>query len=124
VGWYRQRVQISLVGWTKICSPISKGGLGSKIYSCLNELSWGSGYGTMLLRERLCRKWQSILYMGTLILNISCGLGGVLIKLVDRMGLVSQKISRGIEGSFLDILVLWWEMVLMLDFGITCGVGT
>jgi hypothetical protein len=52
-GGIGKEFKFHLVGWNKVCSPISKGVWGSEIYSCLIELSWGSGYGNMLLRERL-----------------------------------------------------------------------
>jgi hypothetical protein len=48
VGGISEEFKFHLVGWNKVCSPISKEGWGSKIYSYLIELSFGSGHGAML----------------------------------------------------------------------------
>jgi hypothetical protein len=54
----------------------------------------------------------------------ACGVGGVLMSLSVRMGWGFGGISGGIEGYFQVMLGLRWEMVLMLNIGMICGVGT
>jgi hypothetical protein len=53
----------------------------------------------------------------------ACGMGGVLMRSMGRMGLVFGKTSRGPGRSFLNKLVLRWGMVRRLDLGMTYGVG-
>lgn len=49
--------------------------------------------------------------------------GGILVRLIDRMGLIYLNLSGRVEGNSLNIVDLRWRMVLILDFGMPCGVG-
>lgn len=48
-------------------------------------------------------------------------LGGVLVRLMGRMGLVFKNLSRRVGGNSLNTLDLGWGMVLRLDFGMMCS---
>jgi len=51
-------------------------------------------------------------------------MGDVLVRLMDRMGLVFGNFSGRVGGNSLDTLDLRWGMIPRLDFGMMCGVGS
>jgi hypothetical protein len=58
------------------------------------------------------------------ILNLAtCGLGGVQMRFMGRIGWGYRSVSRGFRGSFIVILDWRLVMALQLDSGMMYGVG-
>jgi hypothetical protein len=50
-GGLGEKFKFYLVSWSKVCSPIFKGGLGFRTCCSSIILFWENGYGTMCMRE-------------------------------------------------------------------------
>jgi hypothetical protein len=55
-GGLGDEFKFHMVSWSKVCSLISKGGLGSETCFCSTVLFWESGIGAMCMRERPYRE--------------------------------------------------------------------
>jgi hypothetical protein len=54
------------------------------------------------------------------ILNLAtCGLGGVQMRFMGRIGWGYRSVSRGFRGSF--IVILDWRLVMALQLDVWCG---
>jgi hypothetical protein len=90
-GGLGEEFKYHLVSWSKVCSPISEGGLGvqelADVQSCsLRKMA----YGTMCMRERLGGElWWTL----NLVVR---GVGGVLMSLLGRMGWGYGRILGGV----------------------------
>jgi hypothetical protein len=83
-GGLGEEFKYHLVSWSKVCSPLSKGGLRIQNLLVFNHALLGD-FGTMCMRERLGGEWRWTL---SLAVHGTCG---VLLSPLEHCGGVMEK---------------------------------